>query len=118
MRIDYNHFSLTFPLPEMNHTKQMTNDIITVDYHMVPHSSLDRRHDSNDKVEPVNVSVIENRKVLPHDRHYVPSNVIELVLTFILCSIGAIGLFSYSLSFTHDVLNTSTLDNRTNSNGL
>ena len=77
--------------------------IVTVDYHMVPSASLDKRPNQNDRVEQVNVSVVET-KALPGAK---PTNYVELILTFILCSIGALGFFSYTLSFAHDVLYNS-----------
>ena len=87
--------------------------IVTVDYHMVPSASLDKRPNQNDRIEQVNVSVVET-KALPREFNNLnslpgakPTNYVELILTFILCSIGALGFFSYTLSFAHDVLYNS-----------
>ena len=72
--------------------------ITTTPNNLASHSALDKRTNQNDKVEPVTVSVIEP-KLLPAAK---TTNYIELLLTFILCSIGALTFMSYTLSLSFD----------------
>ena len=74
--------------------------IVTTYNHLDTYSTLDKRNDKNGRVEPVTVSVIEPKLLSPRKQERVP--VIELLLTFILCSIGALTFMSYTLSLSFD----------------
>ena len=81
----------------------MNNGITPVSDHLVPYSALDKRSNCNDKVESVTVTVV-SPTLLKGTKITGEMKPLEAILTFVLCSIGALGLFSYSLSFVNDVI--------------
>ena len=72
--------------------------ITTTHNNLAVSSSLARRNETNDRVEPVTVKVLEP-KLLAGSK---PTNYIELIFTFILVSLGALTFMSYTLSLSFD----------------
>ena len=70
----------------------MNDPMATTHNNLAVSSSLARRNETNDRVEPVTVTVLEP-KLLPGSK---PTNYIELILTFVLVSLGAFGFMYYT----------------------
>ena len=82
------------------------NSIITVDYHMVPSASLDKRTNSNGRVERVKVYDITNDKNInwlanepkPPTGH----NLFVQFMAAFTIGVGALGFMSYTLTLAFD----------------